>query len=254
MAPFRPRAAGFTLIELLIVVAIIAILAAIAVPNFLAAQMRAKHSRALNDLRTMRTAIEAYVVDHNRPPRHSWGCTYDDHYGEPLHEIYGTLVPAPSVTINGAYSDKGRGGSVTTPIAYLSTVPVDPFVVKNYQGYQAEQGADLYRYWSSHTLRDLVASQPCPSRPGYVWATPGPTNVASIRYWAGEYILLSVGPKGSDGMVQDSLSTNSTYLFLQYDPTNGIQSVGSIFVTQKHSAPTWLPHDALKWWPTFATD
>ena len=50
---------AFTLIELLIVVAIIAILAAIAVPNFLEAQIRAKVSRVLSDQRSLATAMEA---------------------------------------------------------------------------------------------------------------------------------------------------------------------------------------------------
>jgi prepilin-type N-terminal cleavage/methylation domain-containing protein len=57
---------GFTLIELLIVVAIIAILDAIAVPNFLEAQLRAKVSRAKSDMRSVATALEAYRVDHIR--------------------------------------------------------------------------------------------------------------------------------------------------------------------------------------------
>ena len=53
---------GFTLIELLIVVAIIAILAAIAIPNFLEAQTRAKVARVLSDQRTLGTAVEQYSV------------------------------------------------------------------------------------------------------------------------------------------------------------------------------------------------
>jgi len=60
---WRPRA--FTLIELLIVVAIIAILAAIAVPNFLEAQVRAKIARGKADMRAFATAMESYRVDNN---------------------------------------------------------------------------------------------------------------------------------------------------------------------------------------------
>ena len=64
---------AFTLIELLIVVAIIAILAAIAVPNFLEAQVRAKVSRTISDMRTLNTAIEAYAVDFNLHPPNTRG-------------------------------------------------------------------------------------------------------------------------------------------------------------------------------------
>lgn len=59
---------GFTLIELLIVVAIIGIIVAIAIPNLLNAIQRAKQRRSMGDIRTTATAVEAYAVDFNRYP------------------------------------------------------------------------------------------------------------------------------------------------------------------------------------------
>jgi prepilin-type N-terminal cleavage/methylation domain-containing protein len=58
---------GFTLVEIMIVIAIIALLAAIATPNFLRARKRAQAGRLMNDLRLLDHAVERYALDTNRP-------------------------------------------------------------------------------------------------------------------------------------------------------------------------------------------
>jgi len=101
---------AFTLIELLIVVAIIGILAAIAVPNFLNAQVRAKISRAVSDMKTLQTALEMYQLDENEHP------------------------PANQARVPGSgdhfHPNEIRFYRLTTPVAYISSVPDDPFVSK----------------------------------------------------------------------------------------------------------------------------
>ncbi|MFH1742728.1 MAG: prepilin-type N-terminal cleavage/methylation domain-containing protein [bacterium] len=90
----RTNNQAFTLIELLIVVAIIGILAAIAVPNFMNARMRAKVAQVESNMKALSTATMAYATDHGVFPLH-------DH------------------TFN------CRG--LTTPIAYIAQVPYDIF-------------------------------------------------------------------------------------------------------------------------------
>src|SRR4051812_44965191 len=57
------KRAGFTLVEIMIVVAIIALLAAIAVPGFLRARKRAQASKILNDLRMLDAAVDQYAIE-----------------------------------------------------------------------------------------------------------------------------------------------------------------------------------------------
>src|SRR5687768_14126805 len=64
----RLKKEGFTLIELLIVVAIIGIIAAIAIPNLLNAIQRGKQKRTMADMRAIGTAVESYAVDNNQYP------------------------------------------------------------------------------------------------------------------------------------------------------------------------------------------
>src|ERR1700736_1042040 len=62
----QQRRGGFTLVEIMIVVAIIALLAAIAVPGFLRARKRSQATRILNDLRLIDAAVDQYAIETNR--------------------------------------------------------------------------------------------------------------------------------------------------------------------------------------------
>ena len=66
---------GFTLVEIMIVVAIIALLAAIAVPGFLRARKRSQASRILNDLRMIDSAVDQYAIETNRKTGDAVGIT-----------------------------------------------------------------------------------------------------------------------------------------------------------------------------------
>ncbi len=90
---------GFTLIELLIVVAIIGILAAIAVPNFLNAQIKAKIARVEAEMRSLDEAYMTYRLDTNGFPPHADRCSAQHKF-------------------------------LTSPVAYLSTSMTDPFQVE----------------------------------------------------------------------------------------------------------------------------
>ena len=119
---------AFTLIELLIVVAIIAILAAIAVPNFLEAQTRSKISRAKSDERSIATAIEAYVVDYNKLPRDGNDpgitvITFTQETGIP-----GDAVPGVGGDVYGYFLRRPTiWAAFTTPVAYITSIPTDAF-------------------------------------------------------------------------------------------------------------------------------
>ncbi|NUP89006.1 MAG: type II secretion system protein GspG, partial [Candidatus Sumerlaeia bacterium] len=191
----------------LIVVAIIAILAAIAVPNFLEAQTRAKVSRAKADMRSLTTAIEAYAIDYNQLPppfeAHATGAMWGTLTEPPFHSRIGTQT--------------------TTPVAYITSLPFDPFANQSDPMQSGFLTTGAFGGGASHlNMRFIYWNVP------YFAVSFVPT---AARVAGGSYILYSPGPDRNT----DNGNTPPYTFYRPYDPTNGTISQGNIFRSQKVS-------------------
>ncbi len=172
---------GFTLIELLIVVAIIGILASIAVPNFLNAQIRAKVARSVADMRAIKTALHQYRLDNNAYPSYSPG-------------ISGRMT---------------RLIRLTTPTAYLSSLPYDQFRPRDL----TSREGDVYPYWPVEIADEKRTSG-------------GFAHMPRVRDAKGTFILLGAGP---NGLYEPSTAEGALGIHMEYDPSNGLVSIGDIY-------------------------
>lgn len=191
------RLFAFTLIELLIVVAIIGILAAIAIPNFTSAQTRAKVARAYADMRSISTALESYRVHHGTYPADG-----DD---------FPQFDPSQ-------YDTAARLSVLTTPIAYMSNLPSDPFHT-SYIEFPPETGIQL-----------LFPGNPPHT---YIYSTYG-------SYGGDERQPPNNGKPDNYGL--SSLGPNRTFnAFIGYpiiyDMSNGVVSDGDITVVGGERTP-----------------
>lgn len=177
------KSRGFTLIELLIVVAIIGILAAIAVPNFLNAQTRATIARVQSDFKAMSTALEMYKLDNNSYPND--------------HDL--------DAWMNGR--EHGMF-SLTSPIAFMASIPCDPFVMKNVSSWQG-QNSNAY------------------SNEGICGYEMGSGADNSGQYRKQAYSILSYGPD-----LNDDIGPHDGFPFgvrlCPYDGSNGLKSNGDM--------------------------
>lgn len=203
---------AFTLIELLIVVAIIAILAAIAVPNFLEAQTRSKVSRVRSDVRTLVTAVEAYAVDWNKYPA----------------DLVMPIITRPDGQF--AVAEGFAPVSLSTPIAYLTSARlVDPFVDQGHSGVAIAN--PIYRtlfYQNVTASREAVTGNTNAYR-----GQPNFGSVATIKAqigwsafaWEQRYGAWKIGSLGPDRFYWGGAHI--------YDPSNGTVSQGDIYRSQK---------------------
>ena len=198
---------AFTLIELLIVVAIIAILAAIAVPNFLEAQTRSKVSRSRSDMRTIATALESYAVDNTVYPL--------------VNQIQGYALPWSNT------SATSKNGGLTTPIAYISGVLYDPFGGKDmaddaYNNPSAGWGSTKeYWYWTEAYV----------DTPHGSWGGPGNWNASVGKDGQCKWCLMSRGPDMVWAHISNPVSGYQEVNIPRrwaYDATNGTVSWGNI--------------------------
>ncbi|MFH1744045.1 MAG: prepilin-type N-terminal cleavage/methylation domain-containing protein [bacterium] len=190
---FRLIPSAFTLIELLIVVAIIGILAAIAVPNFLNARTRAHVARVMGDHKALGSALEMYMLDHNDfpwPIGNGQGHSGYSVYVEYLHEL-------------------------TTPLSYIASVAyTDIFKPQreNTQWYPEDtvfsyQYVSYYGSWAR--LSNVTAQY----------------NTMNMNYMKG-YCISSYGPdKGASGVEWVPIGGGAASI---YDPSNGLVSLGDI--------------------------
>ncbi len=215
------KVSGFTLIELLIVVAIIAILAAIAVPNFLEAQMRSKISRVKADQRTIAMALEAYAIDnlntypnmHLYPPGAAW--------------IY----------VGWGYAQK----KLTTPVPYMTSLLPDTFQLRYDQLTTHLRTRDMWLRGNpfQDPSYDPVANgdQHVMDYENFVEGG-NPNNATWVERWYMSYgptmwKLQSFGPMRETYSYGWATTTSEPgWPNRYYDPTNGTVSRGLITRTQ----------------------
>lgn len=203
-----PRRA-FTYVELMIALTIIAILAAIAVPNFLEAKTRAQVARSKSELVVLKAAVEAYRLDVR---------------AYPPNQIAGEPNGADLIVL-------------TTPIAYLTRLPYDVFTIPDSRGPNSYDELDefaLYNYFNAIQVDPEGALKVAMYDPqGETPEQPVDGYFEFSGFMA--TMIWGIGPGASLPATSSNPYTtvmpDGTVQLLPYDPTNGTTSDGDIYIT-----------------------
>jgi type IV pilus assembly protein PilA len=219
---------GFTLIELLIVVALVAVVAAIAVPNFTTGRTRAKVSGTKAIQQKLFVALEAFHADHQWYPMDGLDAggysnfaldgMFQARYTTPPWDYaanFGTMATSwpewsDAWTINGHIE-------LTTPVAYIAEIPEDSFSINAQDPFFP--GQMIYCDWCDY-MSAGINEGPIPNPRGSDGAFTIDGHIDPAWY------LQSFGP---DGYKNDDLWEQGVPAYTPYDPTNGACSYGDIF-------------------------
>lgn len=181
---------GFTLMELMTVVAIIAILCAIAVPNFLNAQIRAKIARAMADHDVLLWSLESYSVDRDSYP----------------------------INLNNEFSEAGDLVPLTTPIPYTSSLPIDIFLHPpewDRKDYVANWRNNNPFYFYRNFVQDTGSRI---------------NLIQYSRSGSANYVIYSWGPSYNFSFDQEDDAFANPDTWVEYDASNGTTSFGNIAI------------------------
>ena len=148
---------GFTLIELMIVIAIIIILAAIAIPNYLRMTERAKRSRVAGDFASLATSLEAYSVDWGQYP--NTGTAYSEPFGKHTDTAAAAVAEvSKELSGNGTLNDAAGSNTTitgeTSPVEYLKLGTIfamyNPFIPNKDYNYGTDASGTVWFLYVEH--------------------------------------------------------------------------------------------------------